>query len=540
MTRSSQKPQRRSRGSTLTSAGWQKLQERICNLETVTGIRYTPRKISDSAQLLGSQGLHPDTVRKILRCTAGVDESSIELVFRVFELKLDVGDYTHAELQQAAVPPRQDLRLCVDVSTFYGRSEELAVLEQWIVGNRCRLVAVLGMGGIGKTTLAAKLVEQIKNKFEWVIWRSLQNAPIIENVLAELIQFLSNSATDLPENIDARVLQFIDYLRSHRCLVVLDNAEAILRSGSRAGHYLEGYEGYGELLKRVGELPHNSCLILTSRERPKELASLEGEKVRSLQLHGLKDIEAWSIFVQKGFLSELEAEGRGLISRYAGNPLALKIVSTTIQDVFDGSISTFLEQGITVFGDISDLLTTQFNRLSDKEKEIMYWLAINREPVSLLELQEDLLPPVPQLRVLEVLESLRRRSLLERSATNFSLQPVVMEYLTDSLIEQVCQEIATQKITLFRNHALIKAQAKEYIRDTQVRLILQPVINELLRVFRTNTSIENHLTQTLSILRETSALEPGYTGGNIFNLLSHLKTDLNGCDFSYLTVWQQT
>jgi len=61
------------------------------------------------------------------------------------------------------------------------------------------------------------------------------------------------------------------------------------------------------------------------------------------------------------------------------------------------------------FGDISDLCSVQFN----KKKEIMYWLAINREPVSLLELQEDLLPPVPQLRLLEVLESLRR-SLLEK------------------------------------------------------------------------------------------------------------------------------
>jgi len=35
------------------------------------------------------------------------------------------------------------------------------------------------------------------------------------------------------------------------------------------------------------------------------------------------------------------------------------------------------------FGDIRELLEQQFERLSDQEKEIMYWLAINREPVSL-------------------------------------------------------------------------------------------------------------------------------------------------------------
>jgi len=57
------------------------------------------------------------------------------------------------------------------------------------------------MGGIGKTALAAKLVEQ-KNRFEYVIWRSLLRAPPVKELLANLIQFLSNqqqTETDLPK-----------------------------------------------------------------------------------------------------------------------------------------------------------------------------------------------------------------------------------------------------------------------------------------------------------------------------------------------------
>lgn len=45
-----------------------------------------------------------------------------------------------------------------DVSQFYGREEEQALLQRWIEAERCRLIAVLGMGGIDKSTLDRKSV----------------------------------------------------------------------------------------------------------------------------------------------------------------------------------------------------------------------------------------------------------------------------------------------------------------------------------------------------------------------------------------------
>ncbi|WP_414515590.1 NB-ARC domain-containing protein [Nostoc sp. PCC 9305] len=548
---------RRKRGVTLTTKGLQKIKEAKHQSEAKEnfGNRYTLEEMSVRS------GLYSATISKVLNREGGVDKQTIEKLFSVFNLKIDKNDYSSSNT-------RLDWGEAIFNSAFYGRVEELITLEQWILNEHCQLVALLGIGGIGKTALSVKFAQKIQDNFEYAIWRSLREAPPVKIILGNLIQFLSDeqeTESNLPESFSDRVSRLLYYLQNYRCLVILDNAESILRSGSRAGLYREGYEEYGELLRRVGEATHQSCLVLTSREKPREIAFLEGQAlpVRSLPLSGLKVAEGQEILKLKG-LSAAEDEWKVMIERYAGNPLALKIVATTIQDVFDGNMTDFLQQDTAVFGDIRDILEQQFERLSDLEKEIMYWLAINRESIALSELRGDIISQVPQAKLLEALESLGRRSLIEKASLReaarsllprrgtlmptptlieksealFTLQPVVMEYMTSRLIEQVCEEIVTQNIDLFRRHTLIKATGKDYVKDIQIRLILKPVIDGLLNHLRSKKNIESRLTQILATLREESPLEPGYTAGNILNLLCYLETDLSGYDFSYLTVWQ--
>ncbi|NEO29627.1 MAG: hypothetical protein F6K36_04085 [Symploca sp. SIO3C6] len=480
----------------------------------------------------------------------------------------------------------QDWGEAIDVSVFYNRTTELAALEQWIINDHCRLVMLLGMGGIGKTALSVKLATQIQHKFDYIIWRSLRNTPAVEDLLANLIQFFSQQhQCDVPETFDERVLRLITLLRENRCLLVLDNVESILESGDVTGRYRNGYEGYAQLFNCLGETPHNSCLMLTSREKPQGLAALEGETlpVRCWQLTGLPALEGREIFQTKGAFTGSDNQWQDLIEHYAGNPLALKIVAATVRDFFDSNISSFLEflkHDFFIFDDIRDLLEQQLQRLSKIEQEIMYWLAINREPVSFSDLRTDFVSVVSASELLQALASLQRRSLIEKTTIGFTQQPVVMEYLVHRFIEQISEEIGTQKIDLFRSHAIVKAQAKDYVRDTQIRLILQPVIDKLVANLGSPQGIENQLHQILSNLREHLALpkrqslvhsaaqgnkvsvsfnqnEPfssgkqgielgagklehltGYIGGNIINLLQQLKLDLSSYDFSYLTIWQ--
>src|SRR5919204_4627639 len=66
----------------------------------------------------------------------------------------------------------QDWGESPDVPGFVGRAEELATLGEWVRDERCRLVAVLGMGGIGKTVLAARLAQDMTPTFQRLFWRN--------------------------------------------------------------------------------------------------------------------------------------------------------------------------------------------------------------------------------------------------------------------------------------------------------------------------------------------------------------------------------
>lgn len=317
----------------------------------------------------------------------------------------------------------------VDVSIFFGRSIEQETLRQWVIADRCRFILLLGMGGIGKTALAIKLGQHVQADFEFVIWRSLRNAPPILNLLGDLIQFISQQQDiEIPNTDDAASLLLLQYLRNHRCLLILDNAEAILQAGDPSGRYRSGYEGYGLLFRRAGETAHLSCLIVTSRERPQNLGSKFGSglPIRCLTIGGLSHEDGQTLLNHIGQFSGADSEWKSIINRYAGNPLALKIMASFASEVFGGDFKellSFLGHSSSIFGDIRDLLDQQFHRLSPQEKEVMIWLAIKREPVLLQELLEDLFPPCSPPQLLQILSSLRGRSLIEKNELNLLSSP---------------------------------------------------------------------------------------------------------------------
>ncbi|GAB1542501.1 NB-ARC domain-containing protein [Scytonema sp. NUACC21] len=444
-------------------------------------------------------------------------------------------------LEEAVSYQCQDWGEAIDVSSFYGRTAELATLEQWIVQDGCRLVGVLGIGGIGKTALSVTSAQQIQDKFEYLIWRSLRHAPPLKEVLTKLLRFLNKQhKNEIPDTLDGKLLQLIECLRQHRCLLVLDNFESILHPSDRTEHYSEACEEYGELLRRIGETSHQSCLVITSRQKPKELASLEGETlpIRSLQLKGLKEAEGQKIFMDKGLFFGSEAEWKVLISHYSGNPLALKIVANTIQELFNGKISEFLKQNIIVVGAIRGLLDRQFAKLSDLEKEVMYWLAIHREPITFTELQDNFLSAVVTSKLLEALVTLQQSALIEQSSARFTQLPIIMEYVTEQFIELICDEISIGTPVLLNKFFLLKADANDCLKKIHIRVFLKPIIAKMETIIGSQKAVLGKLNQILLNWQEKFPNSPGYLAGNIINLLIQMKIDLKKYDFSQLNLCQ--
>ncbi len=134
-----------------------------------------------------------------------------------------------------------DLTDAPDLNYDYGHKVEIETLKEWLE-NKTKLITIYGLSGIGKSALVLKLIPEIKTEFDYIIYKSLDNLPKLITLKDELKQIFSQTES---------TTEIIDYFKSFRCLVIIDDVQNIFKSGELAGQYLPEYQDYRKFLSKL-------------------------------------------------------------------------------------------------------------------------------------------------------------------------------------------------------------------------------------------------------------------------------------------------
>ncbi|MEG4308299.1 MULTISPECIES: NB-ARC domain-containing protein [unclassified Microcoleus] len=319
----------------------------------------------------------------------------------------------------------RDLTVAPHIINFYARESELKTLSNWILNQNSRLTSVLGLSGIGKTTLVKRFVDLNLQQFQVIIWRSLKFPKPLELVVNDLLNACKQEAK---ETIDDKLKQLLDVLTDKKCLIILDDVHNIFATAQLAGQYKSEYQDYKNLFAMIAETEHQSNVILISQEQCAEMDCLDEElyPIKCLELSDLDDVE-----ILKGTGLKDEDSWLKLINLYEGNPVYLKSIAILIKKIFDGEVGEFLaENSLIITKDMQYNFHQLFNRISPREQQVVLELSKFDLPVSREYLRQSL--DLSSMDLINGLQSLQQRYLVTKIKEDkilFKLSSVFQEYV---------------------------------------------------------------------------------------------------------------
>lgn len=235
------------------------------------------------------------------------------------------------------------------LTRFVGRERELRTIEARLVREGCRLLTVVGLGGVGKTRLALEAAAALAQRYaDGVCFVSLADISNADETAATVLRRLRLPLTG---SVDAPT-QLVRTLRSRRLLLVLDNVEHLVHDTATV-----------ELLRRILAEALQVALLVTSRER----LNLQDEWV--LPLDGLPLNEsATALFADRarqiGQDVAIDSEHAATICRLVeGMPLAVELAAGWTQFMTLAQIVAQLQSGLPV-------LATHLRDVPDRHRSL--------------------------------------------------------------------------------------------------------------------------------------------------------------------------
>jgi len=325
----------------------------------------------------------------------------------------------------------RDLTVAPQIINFYARQSEIQTLSNSILNQNTRLISVLGLSGIGKTTLVKRFVDLNLQQFEVIIWIGLKFPKSLELVVNDLLNACKQEAK---ETIDDKLKQLLDVFRDKKCLIILDDVHNIFISGQFAGQYKSEYQDYQNFFTMITETEHQSNVILISQEQCAEMECLD-EELYPIKCLELSDLDDMAILKSTGLKDE--DSWLNLINLYEGNPGYLKSIAMAIKKIFDGEVAEFLaENSLIITKDMQYNFHQLFKRISPIEQQLVLELSKFDRPVSREYLRESL--DLSSMDLINGLQSLQQRYLVTKIKEDkilFKLSSVFREY-----VKNCCQD----------------------------------------------------------------------------------------------------
>ncbi|XXG71012.1 hypothetical protein AAC387_Pa07g0361 [Persea americana] len=206
-----------------------------------------------------------------------------------------------------------------------GQDEEFRTVRDQLMTEeqRRRVISIFGIGGSGKTALAKKILNDVKDHFDCHALVYVSQQCQIKDVLVRIIKGVAgHSAPEGIENLDEVDLGLMlrdKYLRGKRYLVVLDDIWA--------------REAWDSLILKLPDDGNNSRVMVTTRIRDVALHADPSGHHHEMRL--LNDDESWELFMKKIFPgkdpltacpSELKEKGWKILKKCGGLPLAILVL----------------------------------------------------------------------------------------------------------------------------------------------------------------------------------------------------------------------
>lgn len=296
-----------------------------------------------AARLVAMDAWREEAHRLLMLCYARLGERSAalaqyktcrEMLRREFGIEPSAEtNALYERLRAVSETPRHNLP--PQPTPFIGRMRELAALQEKLLQPECRLLTLLGIGGIGKTRLALETSARLLTQgafLDGVYFVALSAAQTPEALFAAIAHALG-----LAPSSDGKT-QLVNYLRAKEILLLLDNFEQLVESTPLLGELLTG-------------APHLKLLV-TSREK----LNTRWEWV--VPLEGLEytdaDSPAAQLFVERAQRVEphfhLDATNRAAVARVCqfveGMPLALELAAAAVHRHACADIANELEHNL--------------------------------------------------------------------------------------------------------------------------------------------------------------------------------------------------